>query len=171
VSVFYHLDRTGVSLKPGMMLDWLPMPPEVTSELRTELNTWFPNGVTRFGIDIILGQLEKLALEREHELETFRREHCTHLPSRYTSVFACRSPDEIAVLRRQFYLPGFEGKRGGIWKIAGRKVFEADMNLFKEHYRDMKTAAARYWSQETTDDPLYEYLLEPPVTVLAEVDD
>jgi hypothetical protein len=33
----------------------------------------------------------------------------------------------------------------------------------------MSIAAALYWSQQKSDEPLYEYLLEPPVTVLEEV--
>jgi hypothetical protein len=167
VSEFYHLDRTGMNLKPGMILDWLPVPPEITSDPEHEI--WFPSGITRFGLDIILGKLEKPALEREHVLETFRRTHCPQLPSRYVALFACRSIDDMAVVRQQFYMPDFEGKRGRIWKIAATEIFRADMNLFKEHCGDMKTAAGRYWTQEATEEPLYEYLLEPPVTVLEEV--
>jgi hypothetical protein len=168
---FYHLDSTGSALRPGMTIDWMPVPTECTSDIRTPLNHWFPKGVTRFGIDIILGQLEELALEREHELETIRRENHAHLPSRYTSVFACRSTEDIALLRCQFDYLNADGKRGRVWRVAGKGLFRADMNLFKKHHRDMRTAAARYWLQEATEEPLYEHLLEPPVMVLEEVDE
>jgi hypothetical protein len=150
-------------------MNWMPVPTELQFEDRTPLDRWYPNGVTQFGVDIIRQRLEPWALERELELERVRRDHYAYLPSRYSSVFACKSTDDIAMVRWQFFCPGFEGRRGRLWKIEGRAVFQADMNLFKQYNADMRTAATRYWSQQNSDEPLFEYLLEPPVTVLEEV--
>ena len=45
------------------------------------------------------------------------------------------------------------------------------MNLFQEHSADLAAAAERYWSQDETHRPLYEFLLKPPVTVLEKPED
>jgi hypothetical protein len=163
---FYHLDFTGSSLSPGLVMQLAPVPPDVEMDERKLLETWFPDGLTHFGADIALRRLEPWALERELELERARRERFCSLPSRYTSVFACRSPDEIEQLRWQFDAPGFKEGSGRVWKVEGKKIFRADMNLFKYYSGDMATAADLYWSQEESHDPLYEYLLETPVKVL-----
>lgn len=169
MDIFYHFDHTGEALRPGLVMHSMPLPTEVQIDERTTLNRWFPSGVTRFGIGIILKQLHKWALERELELESIRRERFANLPSRYVSVFACQSAKDLDPLRDESCLLGCGGKHGRIWKVKGRAVFQGDMYLFKQYIGKMRTAAALYWSQQASGDPLYEYLLKPPVTVLEEV--
>ncbi len=76
---------------------------------------------------------------------------------------------DVDVLRWQFFDPSYNGQRGRVWKIRGTAVFRADMNWFKEHCGDYTTAAHAYWSQQESERPLIEYLLQPPVTVLEEI--
>ncbi len=144
-----------------------PLPDEVQIDERT----WFPNGVTRFGKAIILKELANGALEREIELESIRRERFPNLPSRYVSVFSWQSTKDLDRFRDEFRLLGCGGKHGRIWRVKGRAVFRGDMDLFNVFWGDMemRTATVHYWSQQASGDPLYEYLLEPPVTVLEEV--
>jgi hypothetical protein len=147
----------------------MPFSNNLCPEEATRLYRWCPDGVTRFGQQIIEKQLEPLVLEREIEVERIRREYYPLLASRYTVVFACREPTDIDLLRWQFFLPNYTGPRRRIWRVAGDPVFQADMNLFKEHCGKNAVAAHAYWSQQETDTPLVEYLLRPPVRVLEEV--
>ncbi len=163
---YYHLDSKGTLRRDDVMqLEQLP------DEVQIGDPTWFPNGVTRFGIDIILKQLAYGALEREYELESIRRERFPMLPSRYVSIFAWQSTKDLDRFRADFRLLGCGEKHGRIWKVKGKAVFRGDMDLFNVFRGDleMRTAADYYWSQQASGDPLYEYLLEPPVTVLEEV--
>jgi hypothetical protein len=167
MAVFYHVDRTSEALTPGLVMGWMPIPSDLAAEERMMLARWFPRGVTRFGLDIILKRSPRLAFERQ--LETLRRERYPDLPSRLASVFALKSIADIHLYRHQMCLPSYSGRRGRIWKVEGRAVFCADINLERQHCGDLEAAAALYWAGETSDDPLFEYLLEPPVTVVEEV--
>ena len=169
MAVFYHVDRTNEALSRGLVMGWMPIPDDLPVEERTMLAHWFPKGVTRFGLEIVRKQSPRLAIELE--LEAQRRERYRVLPSRYASIFAFQSAADIHRYRHQMCLPIYTGRRGRIWKVEGRLMFRADMNLEKQHCGNLKTAAARYWAGEASDDPLIEYLLEPPVTVLEEAPD
>jgi hypothetical protein len=65
MAVFYHVDRTNVALSPGQVMGWVPIPADLPVEERTTLAHWFPKGVTRFGLEIILKQSPRLAIELE----------------------------------------------------------------------------------------------------------
>ncbi|MGO9914438.1 MAG: hypothetical protein ACLQIB_06945 [Isosphaeraceae bacterium] len=169
MGVFYHLDRTGESLRAGQILEFGPLPAGLSPDELAIFGTLCPTGVTRFGHDILTKQLEPNALERELEVERIRRDCYPHRITRYAVIFGCKAMPDVDVLRWQFFDPSYNGQRGRVWKIRGTAVFRADMNWFKEHCGDYTTAAHAYWSQQESERPLIEYLLQPPVTVLEEI--
>ena len=163
MSIFYHLD-TYEALSVGQVLNLMEIPAGLSVELKTSSRSWFPAGVTHFGASILNRRLEDNALHREHKLERVRRSCYPDRPSRYVSVFACRTLAEITRLRSQFFTP--EDKRlGRIWKVEGEEVFRADMNLFMYNRQD-EGIADLYWRGCLSKTPLFEYLLKTPVTVL-----
>jgi hypothetical protein len=164
LAIFYHLDRSGQSLRPGLVLALTPVPDDLPAAATAMLAKWCPHGVSLFGHQVITKQLE-----REIEVERIRREYYPDRVTRYAIIFACEAPRDIDVLRWQFFPPNDNGQRGRIWKVEGAPVFRADMNLFKEHCGHNATAAHAYWSQQETKNPLIEHLLSPPVKVIEEV--
>jgi len=170
LDIFYHLDSTGQSLRPGQLLELRPLPDVVPPEEAALMAKWCPDGVARFGHRIICQKLEPLALARELEVECVRRELFPDRITRYAVVFGCRHlADIVKHVRWQFFYDGDSARRSRIWKIHGAAVFRADMNVFKEYCGDDTAAAHAYWSQRETKKPLIEYLLRPPVRVLEEV--
>jgi len=171
LDVFYQIDRTGSSLQSGQVLDLMDFTLEGSTADEGGLKERFPEGVTRFGLDIIHSRLEPAALERERKLEAVRVDCYPHRPSRCVAVFGCKQIEDMNGVRGQFFRFGHAGPRGRIWKIEGRSLFEADMNVFIDHFNDITAAAHAYWSQEKSAIPLIEFLIKPPVTVLEEIPD
>ena len=134
MDVFYHLDRTGNSLQFGQVLQLMPFAPKGRAQDENMLRKRFPEGVARFGLDIIHGRLHPAALEREIKLESVRLAHYPHRPSRFISVFGCKGIEDMDGVRGQFFCFGHQGMRGRIWRIKGCSVFKADMNVFMDHF-------------------------------------
>ena len=164
MAIFYHLD--GHKLLRRDLIIWfeaLPPPEQGASEVY-ELARWFPEGVTRFGLSILKGLACEGHLKRETTLESVRREFYPDRPSRYTSVFACKSPEDIIRFHSQFDYDG------PIWKVDATEGFKADVNLFWQRFGDPIDYSHAYWTQTDGDPPqLFEYLLKPPVTVIEDV--
>jgi hypothetical protein len=169
LAVFYHLDRTGLSLQSGQLLELIPFTIEGRPEYEATLKRMFPEGLTRFGIDIIYDRLPPLVLKREIEVERVRCANYSNRQSRYISVFGCKQIQDMEILRQLLCPPWFQGQRGRIWKVEGDATFHSDMMWFKEYCGDNTAAADAYWSQKTSEKPLVEYLLKTPVTVLDEI--
>jgi len=169
LDVFYHLDRTGVSLQSGLLLELIPFTLEGRPEDEAMLKRMFPEGLTQFGIDIIHERLAPLALEREIEVERVRRAKYSDRQSRYISVFGCKQIEDMERVRQQLFPLWLQGPRGRIWKVEGDATFHSDMNWFKEYCGNNTAAADAYWSQKASEKPLVEYLLKTPVTVLDEI--
>jgi hypothetical protein len=169
LDVFYYLDRTGTSLQRRQILQLqefaLPGRPVEESALLAR----FPNGLSRFGLDIIHARLALAAFEREFTLEAIRIAHYPDRPSRCVAVFGFKNLEAMHGVGGQFFPFGNQGWRGRIWPVQRCSVCQADMNLFIDQFGDMTGAARAYWSQEKTEAPLIEHLLAPPVTVLKEI--
>ncbi|MHB1787418.1 MAG: hypothetical protein ACYCS7_15005 [Acidimicrobiales bacterium] len=170
MAIFYHLERRGESLRPGQVMNLFPLPFDgKTPEETAELQRWFPDGVSLFGLGVLdrpPADWTERSLQREVELERIRRADYAHLASRLVSIFACSDLDAIDAVRGQFFLPNDPGPRGRIWKIDGESAFWGDMDVFREYCNDPIGAAHAYWSQERTSSPIIEFLLIPPVTVM-----
>ncbi len=169
MSIFYHLDRSEL-LHAGFVIRLMPLPLEGRKqEEREAFLRLYPSGVTRFGLSVVHKQPEEwtnLTLEREINFERVRLTRFPACPSRYVSVFACEDIEALIKVRSQFDLPYQFNPRGCIWKIEGTSHFWGDMNWCPEWDRSSDYALCEYWSQRTTDRPIIEHLLAPPVTVL-----
>ena len=127
LDIFYHLDRTGVSLQSGQLLQLIPFTLEGRPECEAMLKRMFPEGLTQFGIDIIHDRLAPLALEREIEVERVRRANYSDRQSRYISVFGCKQIEDMERVRQLLFPPLLQGPRGRIWKVEGDATFHSDM--------------------------------------------
>jgi hypothetical protein len=99
-------------------------------------------------------------LNQQIVLETIRRNDYPHLPSRFTVFFAWQSLKDLERSRTQL------DEQGIAWAVEGEAGFKSDMNLFWAHDQGWPMCAHAYWSQQPTDDPLFDYLLKLPVRVV-----
>ena len=169
LDVFYHLDRTGVSLQSGQILELIPFTLEGRPECEAMLKRMFPAGLTQFGIDIIHLPPNDLVSKREIAVERVRCANYSDRQSRFISVFGCKQIEDMEGLRQLLFNPLHQGPRGRIWKVEGAATFHSDMMWFKEYCGNDIAAAHAYWSQKASEKPLVEYLLKTPVTVLDEI--
>lgn len=168
---FLHLDRqkklrTGqtITLKDLAIPDGFEhgLIPELESvaELRTHARYLFPDGVLRHGTGHMLHD------SREGIIESFfeyvRRAGYPDRPSRFQSVFAFDGPQALMEFAKTH-----QGM-GDLWEVRADTFFRADMSwltvqgaLMQWSYR-----ADSYWQGKSSEIPQWEYLLEPPVTVV-----
>jgi len=108
--------------------------------------------------------------------ELIRRREYSKQPSRFQSVFAAQNRDELDQWRN---LSAVNAESGDIYSVSSVNSYKFDSSLlnlgsFEGKYRgfgDMVKKSARdYWSEKTSDTPVYEVLLEPPVEVEEPVD-
>jgi hypothetical protein len=174
----FHVDRSG-QLQPGLALG-LTKPAPVDGQGQLDLQTMrhidaaFPNGLSRFGFDYLIGRLfltgtEETSQETDLIFELVRRFSFPDRPSRYASIFGSSTLEEALRFRADFG----EGV-GTIWEI------EADSDPFRadhEHLElsgtpvDVWMRAESYWRGDGTSTPAWELLFNPPVTVVGQAQD
>ncbi len=88
-------------------------------------------------------------------------------PSRYQSVFGATTADGIRQFRSEFGQP-----HQRIFKVECQKYFEADMRLVSlgASAASAINLARKYWSGQSSVNPLWEVLMVPPVLVLEQID-
>jgi len=109
---------------------------------------------------------------KEIVFEGVRRDEHPKQNSRFQSVFGARNIEE---LQDWVNSVGVNVGEGDIYKIRTNEHFVADASLLDfpsgfsgtqtELAEILKQQADRYWSGESTETPVYEVLLEPPVNV------
>lgn len=146
-------------------------------EVRKTIIKLFPNGISQHGInylnqDFISPLLNNVyyiqhILMIEATFEYIRQIKFNNLPSRFESVFACKTLEE-ALKYKQGYREVSSAK---IYKITGDLVFEADMNLLKMGHCILGnyTMAEKYWNGEVSENPFMEVLLKGNVKVIEEI--
>jgi hypothetical protein len=167
LAAFYHLDRKAEDLKPGYVMRLKAVNTGGRPEA-AHLNEMYPEGFSRHGVIYACGYAEPgPELRREHVLEFVRQDHYPHLPSRFTSFFACESADDARKLKAEGWL-GQEGWGNAvIWVVEAESYFRADMGLFGfSRYANVEQIAHAYWRQVESPRPFWELLLKPPVTVI-----
>lgn len=97
--------------------------------------------------------------------ESVRTQHFSDKPSRFQSFFAFR--DIAEAMNFSAYPSG--GVK--IWEVETENYFCADMNLLSFGHRGIAAFANahEYWSGNGSEQPLWECLLVPPVTVIRQV--
>lgn len=177
---FYHADRIRGRLSVGQDLGLLPDTIFTdTTDRALIYRAMFPEGVTTHGQNFLLrddrgspatdtlGMIEFLA-------EEIRRASYPQRPSRFQSVFACKTIDEAEFFIKtypSYSAPGVAQYQGDIWEVEGELLFEADMQLLKlgDVWLDALVFLHAYWLGQRSGDPFVELFLRPPVKVIRKV--
>lgn len=169
MAVFFHVDRR-LEIQPGTTLG-LPISPathpaDADPHLQ-EIYTYLP-GLSRFGYAFVFGtDPENLECKREQILETIRAKFFPQRPSRLASFFGVDNLEDARHFKQVWPVPGMGPAR--IWRVECMAHFRGDMRLFEDILANHE-AGFRYWKQESTRFPFWEYLLTPPVQVLERVE-
>lgn len=145
------------------------------SELKTHLIELFPDGLSFHGWQYLLDRhdFEKIGTSQisyvNHEVtvelifEYVRRASYPKLPSRFQSFFAWGSIEEARAFRQN---------QQPIYQLECKQFFKADQKLLTSGVQNIagSLCAHKYWSGKATNEPRWEYLLLPPVTVTKRVD-
>ncbi|MAS33418.1 MAG: hypothetical protein CL610_05390 [Anaerolineaceae bacterium] len=163
---FYHVDRlkrlaTGQVVecnKEILGLDSLLGYSKVTQHGHFYLREVVPAGTDSNGMSIN-GALEVF-------FEAIRLNSFRERPSRFQSLFAYINIDEAIALREN----NANNKECPIWEVEAVEYFCADMNLLKFGLNgiDAFSNAHKYWSGDGSKQPLWEYLLVSPITVIGQ---
>lgn len=162
----YHVDRRG-HLAAGEQLraDHVP---GATAEERALVAGLFGDGVGTHGrhyceLDLHGGDADDLwDLGCELLFELVRRERFPERPSRFRAAFGFES---LAAVER--FAERFVDGRATVFEVRADTRFRADMELVDAADVPGGVRRAHYYWEGTTDseDPLWELLLTPPVTV------
>lgn len=194
----YHLDRTNTF--PSDKNEQLSFPVNTNNTISANnfFQTIYPHGISETGkrylntFDIQTATFEhsKQTCENfriytiEYIFEMIRLHHFSHLPSRFTSLFACETPQDI----KSWY----EILKGNAMDTSNAtvKTIETHGTTFcaDSQWRDKRLTlkqngdivqvfnpfayhewAYHYWNGKRTENPLIEVLCELPVTVTRSV--
>lgn len=193
--ILYHLDRQNTF--PTDKSKQLSIPINTPNTLKANIlfNSLYSNGISKVGalylspftIQLDTPEDSKNTCENfriytiEYVFEMVRLLHFSHLPSRFTSLFACQSPEDIKywydILRRNPM-----DISNAVVKIieTSNKTFVAD-SFWRDRLLSQKIGtdsqavfspfayhewAKNYWNGIHSDSPSLEVLCELPVTVI-----
>lgn len=179
---FYHVDRVRGRFNVGQIVTLVYDKSAITDRTNRAANfvSMFPDGVTYHGWEYLLndrrssphqdtiGIIEMLA-------EYIRRSHYPERLSRFQSFFACKTIQDAErfISLYPITMPGGQTKhQGDIWLVQCDTVaFQGDMTYLGlgDCWIDAITKLHLYWSGESGQDPLWEVLLKPPVTMIKKV--
>lgn len=160
---YFTLDRAG-SLRPGLRVGLTKH--DVNEPYASHLQFLFPEGVTLHGESYIVSDSKRpTEIEAAIELlfEYVRRSHFPNRPSRLQTFYAFESVEMAWAFRTQFA----EGL-GSVWEVEGTAAFAGDMRHLDLGNTPLTASycAHRYWEGSSSENPLWEQLLVPPVTVI-----
>jgi hypothetical protein len=97
--------------------------------------------------------------------ELTRRTFFPEKPSRFTTLFAWASLEEAFAFKKQY-------GEGNIYEVEAETAFKADMNQLYLGGSGVGALfyAMKYWKGEAGSNPIWEYLLVPPVRVIGQVE-
>ena len=145
-----------------------PADVEYWKEHTADWNTIFPDGLSFWGRMVLLNIVaDPFMLQREYRCEELRQQCFPHRPSRLQSFFCCESLEDARKYRH-----GFDRPEALIWEVEHETGgFRADMILMRRcSEASLDANIMAYWQGKTTDDPLWEVLLIPPVQIIECVD-
>lgn len=137
-------------------------------DLQEIVNEMFPNGVSYHGNAYFLNKPNIMDTSQDIELtfELVRRYKYPDKLSRFESFFAIDKTNIIPMINR--LKCNINNIR--IYEVEADIYSKHDMNLLIKSSNIVNTALAElYWKGETIFEPLYEYLLKPPVKILRQV--
>jgi hypothetical protein len=171
---YYHFERTGGYLHPGCQLTLRSVKPEWDSNF-SKLNRRFPRGLSQFGLVYLCENSQpkpQVLIYREGLLEEIRRQHFPDRPSRFQSLFACRTPEEAIAMQREM-----KCEEATLWEVQSNNAFICDMYFTNIMPRSLSALSRRakeewvdmlhcYWRGEASENPNWECLLPLPVVVV-----
>jgi hypothetical protein len=165
--VGFHVDRSD-TLTPGAVLQNQPLP-AMPADVPALADEW-PGGLTGHGLRYATSASFDGETASEWFFELVRRAEFSTMRSRFQAVFAMTSLSDARAFRHAM---------GGnllvpIVRVQGALAHRANMNLIRWTAPAVATLARarEYWQGEQgVAAPLWEVLLQPPVTVLDRVDE
>lgn len=173
---FYHIDRAK-KLSEGQVLQLNEAPAinnliidgnNMSEEFNAALDDLFNSRLSNHGRGYIYNlDPENTMIKMELTFELIRKIFFSNCPSRYKSFYAV-GRGELGRLMDEF---GENFNTCNIYEVKSDNCFKADMHLLKGDGRIIDIIyAKKYWSQEESDNPLIEYLLEYPIKVVRRID-
>jgi hypothetical protein len=172
---FFHLDRgnllvEGQTIELEKKYDYVKHSnPKLTETFRNHYDKLFPNGVTMHGEHYFAKPTVHKNVNSVLELvfEYVRRSDFIDKPSRAESFFALDSLGDVFRIAQK--LNNINVQNCSIWEVESETFHRADMQLLDLGTNLMTSFCAHeYWSGTARDDtePLWEYLLVPPVKIV-----
>ena len=195
--VFYHLDRMdSFPSDPSLQLSY-PIETTNTKEANIFFNSAYPKGFSHTGLryanpfEIKMSDYNnsKAALENhriftiEYVFEMVRLLHFPSLPSRLTSLFACKEKGDIKLWYQILCKNSIDISNATVKIIETSNKFFIGDSFWRDNQLNLKTEehlepfpvfspfayhewAKYYWRGHLSEKPKYEVLCELPVTVL-----
>ena len=167
---YFTVDRKK-SLRENQIIDLIQYDDVKPPELQKHIDLLFPDGVTNHGeLYMVRGKTPANGINQAIELifEYVRRSHFPLCPSRFQSIFAHDNIDQAIKFRDKY------GKSDSvIWEIESDSAFKADMRLltFEGSVLVLSYNAHRYWKGiPSGNDPIWEFLIVPPLKVVHRID-
>ena len=170
---FYHIDRTN-RLEVGQTIELIKFndiewdnksKPDFLQKI---VNNMFPNGVSCHRNQYFLsGSLfNDTSSEIELIFELVRREKYSDKLSRFESFFGVDKDTLIPMT----YRLNSNLNICKVYEVEAEEYSKHDMTLLRKGSNLVSIALAElYWSGDSINNPLYEYLLKPPIKIIREV--
>lgn len=171
MGLYFTVDRNR-TLKEGQLIDLAKYSDVTPPELQTHADFLFPDGVTSHGEYYFLrGERPAKGVNEVIELlfDYVRKSYFPSCPSRFQSVFAFKTIDQALHFKNNYGNPD-----STIYEVESDKAFRADMRLLtlQGSLLLLSYDAHKYWQGISCgDDPIWEYLLSPPVKVIRKINE
>lgn len=165
---FFHFDRKSL-LSEGDIINLTKYTDISPDYLQKHIDKYYPSGFTGHGEYYLLqGTSASKLINPNIEIffEYVRRAYYKNKPSRFQSFFAFNSMEEVVK-----FIDKFQYKSGKLWEVECEKSYSADMSLLNigSSILTYSYNAHLYWEGKSSDDPIWEVLLAPPVNIIQEV--
>lgn len=162
MTIFYTVDRL-TSLNENLSIQLISYQDISPKELQDHVNDMFPDGVSKHGDTYFLKNksLGKVINSNiELLFEYVRRTKYIDKPSRFQSFFAFEKKEDALNFKQKYGNPD-----NLVWEVEGKNYFKADMNLLilGASILQISYLANQYWQGNSSDNPVWEILLKPPI--------
>ncbi len=170
--IFYHVDRVGY-LRPRQVIPLIT--PKLGGEQDDIILERFPNGLSQHGITYFASKPDRVTqnnLYIESLFEYERSKHFPDKPSRFQSLFVCKSLSSAKNWIDRLKSERFPNP--SIWEIdVGHSSYhECDSSLLNVNLESLASATIishRYWRGEMSNNSIPELLVRLPVQVVRQV--
>ena len=170
----YHIDRAG-TLEEGQtiyLLDYCLLEQEIDpllKEMVLHIKRMFPDGITNHGHYYIFDHLsdnDKIVSTLDEIIfEVVRKSKYPDKLSRFQSFFAFNK-DGLASPKPS----GWIEDGANVYEVTADRCERRDMSLTHGNSSiSISYYANRYWTNQISENPLFEYLLKPPVRILRKI--